>query len=1048
MKSIIEFSLQQRVFFNLVFVVLILAGSYSVFQMPVDRYPNVNFGEVIINTHFPGASPSEVETLVTREIEDALEPVRNIAWIKATSFRERSRIHLKFIDDTDYKSGYDEIRFNVLNRLDKLPTEADPPELINLETEDFLPVVVVNLVGDIGNRALALMAEELKPDLRQIPGVAKINIIGEYEREFQILLDPAKLNALGVTFDDVARALELTGVSIPAGYYKDQSGQFTVRVDEKFRNPDQALSTIIRTDSDGSFVRVSDVSSQARLGYKDPAAITSVNGRGSLSIQVIKSPTSNALDIRDRVQLAVAHFGPVAKAQNVEIVLTQDSTVYINDRLTTLGMNMIAGVTLVTLIIWYFMGVRNAGLIAVGIPFSFMLSTTLMHLTGMGINEISLFSFILVTGIIVDDAIVVTENIYRHIEKGEALQEAIINGVTEVALPVISATMTTIAAFMPMLIMTGVTGEFFEVIPKTVSFAIFASLIECLLILPVHYLQFGPRPGHTDEMRTTASTGRVLAFLQQKVEQGLHLTLEHRTAVFSLVIALFLVAITILGLSISGRSSLIRIKFFPDDYTLYYIDVEGRSNTPIEEVDSHLRKIARYVMNDGSNMATAAAGAAGFYFSEDYEQIFGHHYGTVMVTLPSRPNQGFESPAEHLLEMNRRLTKEFQNEVFRLSLHPQKDGPPQGKDLNVRVLGSNMESITRLADELMRFIKTSPGIGPRLQGLKDDRGQTRRIIRFRIRHERAAEYGLTPARVARLAASVLDGRIVGKFRLADDDIDLKIAIDPAFYRRPEDALYIPVMEDSSGPVRLADLATIETYMEPGELNRYDYQRSISIQANLDPSAPTSIPVIVEKIQQHHDSIRQDYPGATVSFGGEHEATRRSYTSLSYAFILAFLLIYLILSSQFQSYIQPAIILSTISFALIGVVFGKLVSQTLFTLNSFIAAVGVAGVVVNDALVLIDLINKNYRAGMNRREALFAGVHQRLRPILLTTLTTTLGLLPMAVGFPSYSQVWGSMASTFVSGLATATALTVFMVPVLWDLFQCFKEKQSTGRSAR
>jgi HAE1 family hydrophobic/amphiphilic exporter-1 len=549
-------------------------------------------------------------------------------------------------------------------------------------------------------------------------------------------------------------------------------------------------------------------------------------------------------------------------------------------------------------------------------------------------------------------------------------------------------------------------------------------------------------------MRTTASTGRVLAFLQQKVEQGLRLTLEHRTAVFSLVIALFLVAITILGLSISGRSSLIRIKFFPDDYTLYYIDVEGRSNTPIEEVDSHLRKIARYVMSDGSGMATAAAGAAGFYFSEDYEQIFGHHYGTVMVTLPSKLNQAFESPAEHLLEMNRRLSKEFQNEVFRLSLHPQKDGPPQGKDLNVRVLGSNMESITRLADKLMRFIKTSPGIGPQLQGLKDDRGQTRRIIRFRVRHERAAEYGLTPARVAGLAASVLDGRIVGKFRLSDDDIDLKIAIDPAFYKRPEDALYIPVMEDSSGPIRLADLANIETYMEPGELNRYDYQRSISIQANLDPSAPTSIPVIVEKIQQHYDSIRQEYPGATVSYGGEHEATRRSYTSLSYAFILAFLLIYLILSSQFQSYIQPAIILSTISFALIGVVFGKLVSQTLFTLNSFIAAVGVAGVVVNDALVLIDFINKNYRAGMSRRKALFAGVHQRLRPVLLTTLTTTLGLLPMAVGFPSYSQVWGSMASTFVSGLATATALTIFLVPVLWDLFQCFKEKHSTGHSAR
>jgi HAE1 family hydrophobic/amphiphilic exporter-1 len=1011
-------------------------------SLPAERYPNVNFGEVIIATYFPGASPDEVETLVTRKIEQVLEAVEDVEWIKATSYRERSHLRLKFFDDSDYEGLYNEVRFKVLSMLEELPQDIDPPVITDVKISDWLPVVVVNLSGDHENRALALMAEELKTPLLRIPGVREVSISGEYLREFHVYLDPRRLKALGVSFDEVARALQIANVSIPAGDFSDGSGEFLVKVDEKFRSREQVISTVIRRDADGSFVRVGDVISRAQPSYRDPIVISSVNGRDSLALQVKKTSAGNALQIKAEVERMVEEFRPGLARQGVQVVLTQDSTVYIEDALSTLGMNMLVGMVLVSALIWYFMGIRNAALTTIGIPFAFMITMLIMYLTGNSLNEITLFAFVLVTGILVDDAIVVVENIYRHVQQGMALQKAIVSGTAEVALPVISATMTTVAAFLPMLIMTGSTGEFFAEIPKAVSFAIVASLIECLLILPIHYLDFGPRPKRKGVGSVVESDNALLGLLRSLTETVLSLTMRFRISSLVAVMLVFALAVAILGVSISGKIPLIRIKFFPDDYSIYYVVIEGPSSTPIEEIDRRVKKIAEFIAADGPGMAASAAGFAGFTVNEDYEEIFGNNMGTVMVTLPSKNEQRFADPLEHLDDMRRRLRAEFEEEGFSLRVNAQKEGPPRGKDINVRVVGNNFEAVRNLAEELLHFLRDHARIGPHLLGLEDDRGQPKRVFRFEVMQERAHEYGLDASRVAQLAGSVLDGRYIGKYRLADEEVDMKLGIDPQFLREPEDALYIPLVEHATGPVLLGDLTEVRTYLEPGELNRYQGQRAVSIKANIKPGAPVSIPAVVDTVKTHYESIRDRYPGATVVFGGEYEDTRRSYRSLAYAFIIAVMLMYVILATQFQSYLQPLIILSAIVFSLIGVVFGKLVTQSLFTVNSFIAVIGVAGVVVNDALVLVNFINKRYRAGLTRREAIDEGVRVRLRPIVLTTLTTTLGLLPMAVGFPSYSLIWGTMASTFVTGLATATALILFLVPVLWDLLTGWQERRS------
>jgi len=1044
MRPVVRFTLGQRVLFNLVFVLLIVAGAFAVGRISVERYPEINFGKVIINTFYPGASPQDVESLITIKIEEALEGLEQVEFIRSSSVRERSAILVKFRDDTDYAALYDELRFRVLGMLEELPAGIDPPRFDLIRTSTWLPVVAVNLVGERSNRALTLIAEELRVPLARIPGVIEAELEGEHQREFHVYLDPHRLSARGVSFEEVAQALADANLTIPAGDYQDSSGEFVVRVDERFRSREQVVATLIRRDLDGSFVTLQDLISEAGVGYRDPHIITSVNGRDCVTIKVLKAPAGNALTIHQEVRRIVAEYSPSLARQGVEVILTQDSTIYIEASMSTLGWNLALGIVLVSLILWYFMGLRNAGLVTVGIPFAFLVTMILMELTGNSLNEITLFSFVLISGIIVDDAIVVVENIYRHVQQGEPLEQAIIDGTAEVMLPVISATATTVAAFLPMLIMTGSTGEFFSLIPKAVSFAIVASLFECLFILPLHYLDFGPRPSTSLSERDNI----LLRGLRRATDGLIRFTLRRRYLSLSLAFLAFLVSVAILEVSIAGLAPLIRIKFFPDDYSLYYAFVEGPAGTAIERTDAKLREIARYIMADGPGYAHSAAGFAGFVFNEDYEQEFGHHLGTVTVPLPDRKVRAFQDPIAHLDTMRKRLNERFGGEGFEIHMRAEKDGPPTGKDVNIQIIGPNERAVLGLSDALLRALRENPELGPQLTELTDNRGQPARVFRLDVNQSKARELGSTPGDAARLAAAVLDGRYIGHYRLSDEEVDLKLRIDPAYIDAPEAVLSIPVREHPSGPVHLGDLVHPVVEIQSGEFKRYRGQRSLAITANLRPGAPISSPLVAAWVKQHYAAIHDRFAGATLVFGGEFEETQRSFDSLTRAFGLVVLLIYLILATQFKSYLQPLIILSAIMFAVTGVVFGTLATQTLFTVNSFIAVVGVTGVVVNDSLVLLDFINRRYREGKTRREAVTEGVHVRLRPIILTTLTTTLGLLPMALGIPNYSLIWGTMASAFVTGLATATFLTLFIVPVAWDLLMETKERRATKRKQK
>jgi len=1054
-RALLTFALRQTVLVNLLFLVLMAVGGFTLLSLPVERYPNVHMGKVQISTVLPGASPEEVEALVTREIEDALDDLKSVEFIQSTSYRERSIIVVKFIDDSDYAALYDELRIKVLGVMNELPEGIDPPTFTEINVAEWLPAVSVNLIGDRSNRALSLMAKEMKIALRQIPGVREVQLDGEYTREYHITLSPERLARFGLTFDDVAGALDAANISVPAGKYENASGEFVVVVDEKLHTREDVARVIVRRDGDGSFVTVGDVMAGAYFSYRDPYVISSVNGQDCVTLRIVKADEGNALTIVPAVEALAERYRPALAKDGVDIVLTQDQRLQIDDSITTLGNNLLMGVSLVFVIIFVFMGLRNALLAVVGIPFSFLVTMIFMWLTGNSLNEITLFAFVLVSGIIVDDAIVVTENIYRRLQEGLPLRQAVVDGAAEVAVPVIAATATTVAAFLPMLMMTGSTGEFFAQVPIAVSLALSASLFECLIFLPPHYLDWPGAAGAERKARSDREAEKelwLMSLLRRLTLALLSLVMRLRVTSLVAVTLLFVLAIGVLALSVSGKVPLIRIKFFPDEYVNYFVDLEGPVATAIETTSDKLKAVSSALQAGGPGQARSATAMAGLYLNEDYQAVFGSNLGFITVEMPKKSDQSFpenpENDPQLHLDYVRRLLAPLAADGWQIRVRPEPGGPPAGKAITVRVVGPNNASVAGLAREVDAFLRSDPEVAPWLLDLGDDQGRPSRIYRFRVKSDRAAEFGLTPGEVAMLAGSVLDGRLVGEFRTQDEDIDLRLKIDPEALAVPEKALDLPLLAHPSGPVRLADLTRVETVMEPNKLARYQGNRALTLAANLKTDAPTSSAAIVSRIRDFYRGIKDHYPGAELDFAGEFASTQRSYLSLTYAFCVAILVIYLILATQFHSYLQPLIILSAVVFALIGVVVGKLVSQGLFTINSLIAVVGVTGVVVNDSLVLIDFINRRYREGASRREAIFDGVRLRLRPILLTTLTTVLGLLPMALGFPSYSVVWGSMASTFVTGLATATFLTLFIVPVQWDLLTALTERLAARRARR
>jgi len=1068
MKSVVKFSIKQIVFINVVFIILTIAGVFSILTIPVENMPNVDIGKVFISTTYFGAPAEDVEELVTKKIEDALDGLEYVEFIQSDSHRNVSSVQVKFIDDSDYKDLYDELRFRTLNIKDELPAGADEPLFFYIDTHEWMPVIVVNITGDIPPRSLKLFAEELKAQILSLPDVRSVEISGAYDKEFHVSVDPAKLRRFGITFNQVAAAVRSANTKIPTGRFRTASTEYMLDAGKKLRSQEEVLNIVVRRDGDGNFIRVRDLVTNARVSYRDPSEIPSVNGENTLRVKVIKENMGNAVTISEQVKTVSGKFGETHQKDGIRIIFTKDSTIEINDSVNTLGWNLIIGMSLVIVVLWVVLGFRNAMLTAIGIPFAFLCTIIIMQISRVSLNTISLFAFVLVTGIMVDDAVIIMENVFRHLQMGKTKKNAVTDGVSEVMLPVISSALTTVLAFLPMLIMSGSTGEFFAQIPKTVTFALIASLFEALFILPIHILDWGPKKMSGDLVDEDEDPyhhlrSGIFSPLWKIYRWTVTKLLDHKIFAFIFITVLFFSSMAILILSATGIKPLIKVKFFPGNYFRYHIAITLPVGTAIEKTDSVVRDLSGFIMSLGEQQAQSASGTAGRYEDEDYSTTSGHNYGEIIVTLPEEKDRNFpdnpdDDPMRHLDYIRDRL-KKYVAQKYKASgftpsvkVFPESDGPPTGKAVNIRVTAITMEDALNATDSIMEYMKTEDELAD-LTDLEDDRPAFHKTVKFEPRQEKVFEYGLLPGDVTGLVAGALNGYHAGEFRTIDEEVDLMVRlarkddkgnIRGAGLSEPADILDVPVVEHSASPVLLRDLVDIAYQNEPNIRSRYKGEPTITIMSNIKADSqlsPARVQVLVSKF---FEKEKEKLVGVSLSFGGEFEATSRSYTSLVFAFFIAVMGIYMVLASQFNDYFEPMIIISAVPFAIIGVVMGLFVTRTMFTIGSFLAVVGLAGVAVNDSLLMLDFMNVRLRKGRPLRDAVIEACAARMRPVLITTITTMLGLLPMAIGIPRKSISWAPMATAFVSGLCSATTLALLFVPLEYEFIEKIKRISGGG----
>lgn len=1044
--TIARFSLRQAVLMNLLFGVLILAGGLVISLMPVDVYPDVDLDEATIDTFWPGASAEDVERLITDPIEDEITDIRGITRIIADSKPDASLILIKFREDLSagaLDAAFRQLRAAV-DRVADLPADAEKPLVTRISLGEIFPLVwvVVQDVGNVGEAALHEAVLKLKPLLRDVEGVAKIDDKLIRDRELHILVDRDSLRKYDMTLDEVADVLRQYNRNVPSGTLPDAHGEISVRAVGEALTPEQLGGIAVRKHPTGSHVYLRDIAT-INDGFQRKRFFARFNANECKAIGVAKTDEADSRRVTQRVNAAIQSFQKTLPP-GILISTCLDGSDIIKSRLRILLTNLVGGIGLVLFCLWGAMGWRNSLLAIIGIPFSFMCALIFMHLLGVTINAVSLFALVLCAGMIVDDAIVVLENIYRHIEKdagsdvrsaprGRRIRDAIINGTNEVMWPVMASSMTTVVAFLPMLIMSGVTGKFFAIIPKTVAVVLLASLFECLCMVPVHFLSFGPRTRVRPVWdRLTAGRpgggaprGAPLGGALNLYDRFLAGTLRHRY-----LVPLPLAALAFLTYSLVAW---LPVDLFPSDYQIAVVDIKTWDDASLDQTGKVIKPIERLVVDMEPDRVKSMLTAVGLVATDENTALWRNNIAQLNIQLADNPIVNTDPDA---------VTQEIRETIQRyVDTHPDagiqsfkvwapQDGPPIGKPVAIRIESPDLSAAKRLAERYKAELARIDGV----YGIADNLDFGPKQINLRLSEDVASAHRLTQPSLSRALRTANDGLVVSAFKdiRSGEDLDVRVMFDESDRRSLEDLLDIHIRCPGGYLVRLGDICETDMSQGYASIPHLGAKRVVTVSAQVDTDRNTAQNVN-RLIEEKFATVLAARPDVRVTYGGEYQETARSFDSLKRAYVIALVVIYMLLATQFRSYLQPFVIIVTVPFSCVGVIGGLLLAGYPFTIMTFIAIVGLTGVIVNDSIVLLDFVNKQLAQGLPIADALRTACRTRIRPILLTTVTTVLGLLPLAMGWGGSSKIWSPFASSFAWGLTVSTLVTLVIVPALYHI---------------
>lgn len=1073
MKSLPRLSVENPILVNLFMVSIFAAGIWSGLTMIRELFPESRPDKVLVVTTYPGATPSEVEKGITLKIEERVKDVEGVEKITASITEGISSVFIEM------ESGYDDIDQAVTDvkaAIDTIPQEDFPDESKESRTSKFdpkLPVISVAVFGDVDDRGLKTLAEDLKDDLLKLPDVTNVVISGTRRDEISVEVRPEKLAEYNLSFLQVAEAIRVSNLDLPAGQVRTPNSNVAVRTLGEEDRGEDLLDIVLRSDPSGRVLRVRDVATIID-GFEDIDLLGRFNGKPAVTATVYKTPDQDAIKIAsavramvagkkgrplersfaDRLVAALSREDVVGRVYeealndpfppNIETETYSDLSRFIEGRLELLERNGFWGLILVALSLLVFLHWRVAFWVMMGLVLAIMGSLVAMHFLGQTLNLMTMFGLIIVLGLLVDDAIIVSEHVYTKVEQGLAPREAATTGAEEVTWPVVCAIATTIVAFLPLMFIDGQIGDWMGVLPVIVCVALTVSLFEALAILPSH-LAHGLRPIRQRVRQDEASKGKpslltrvratqanfVNNTLKTRYEGVLRTAVRFRYVTISILAGLF---IAVLGAVIGGHVPFVFLQKLDGETIVVATTME--IGTPIDETVAAAKVVeaAALELPETRQVYTIA----GLQLSDDGTKA-GQSSHLAQLFIEIQPAEKRNRTSDDMIQAMRKKTDDIPG--VRKMKYQTIQGGPAGAPIHLEIAGDDIDQLVAASKVVKEELETFEGVFDVL----DDFDAGRREVQIEL-FDSARALGLTTELLALQVRSAFYGFEAEKVQRGDEDVKIMVRY-PAEYRsRVYDVEEMRIATPGGTLVPFQPSDTLVPFKEVARLtegtgfasiNRKDQQRAVTITADVNETV-TKSDLVIAKLEGLFPDLRERFPGIELEWGGQKLETKKSFASLETDFLAALAMIYVILAGLFRSYVQPLIVMSVIPFGLIGAVGGHFVMGYPLTILSMIGLVALTGIVVNDSMILVSFVNKRREEGMDAFEAVIDGGKSRLRAILLTSATTVLGIAPLLLETSFQARFLIPMGISISAGLLFATVLTLIAIPSLYMVVEDVK----------
>ncbi|MCS7232654.1 MAG: efflux RND transporter permease subunit [Synergistetes bacterium] len=1004
----------------MVFLASILLGMVSLYFMPIDLLPKFDIPSISVITPWPGASAGDVETEVTKKLEDQLSLVEGIDNIYSKSFDNLSVVTLAFKWGTDLDARMNDVRdqINFIKR--DLPDGAEEPIVLKLSSA-IAPVAVISVYSEKHYESLRHIAErEIGDKLKQVPGVGRIMVYGGLEREIKIKLDPQKLEAYGISIQRLRSTLSAENINIPAGSLKVGRTEFFIRVPGKFKDADEIANTVLGNIS-GKIVRLRDIA-EVEDSYKDREMFSYSEGKPSVILIALKNIDANTVEVARGVRKKLEEISKTLPSY-VKLNLVLDTSRYIFLSLRNLTSSLLYGIAFVIIVTYALLGSAKPSLIiAFAIPFSLIINFLIMKISNFTINVMTLSALAIASGMVVDNAIVVTDSIMEYRIKGARPEIAAVLGTEEVGSAIMASSLTTIVVFVPLMFISGLTSILFRSLGIVTIGAITASLLVALTLTPVATVKL-IREETLQKRGLIAKIGdRILSSIENNYKALISWSLRHKKMVVALASLLFIM--TIYGFRF------VDTEFVPEpDTGDLEVNITLPEGTNVDYTNKVLKNLISYI-NEKVPEVVHTGGFCG-ETEQGLGKALGQNEGPNAATLYIRLKD---------LKERQRRARNIADELRKyLSLLPGIEKVSikassgirsmfmGGKSIIIEIYGSDLNEIAKVARSIEKVVKEIPGTVDVALGKREDRPE----IHILIDREKASFLDLNIATIADTLRSYLYGSSPTEFTESGENYDITLKLSNARSYEISKLAELPIQSLSGKFVKLGTIAEIKQDYGTSEILRKDRERYITVECNVSGRA---LGAVVKDIEKALSNIEIPQ-GIRIKFGGEVEQQEESFQQLGWLFLIGIVLVYMVMAGQFEAFGHPFVIMFSVPFALTGAVFAFLLTGVPLSIQGFLGIVMLVGIVVNNAIVLVDYTNLLRARGVKLYEAVEEAGRRRLRPVLMTTLTTIFGMLPLALNKGEGAEIWKALAISMIGGMTVSTLVTLVLIPVVYTIYE-------------